>query len=195
MGESQRKKWEESDHVRVRSQPPPMRKRASVGFPCQRPDALGRLDRSGRSLLVRICRQRVSTHPRRHFPGFVEVGTYLGFGRAAAACLELAILALVDVCVRARMAQVAVPEDNGRVRFDHLEHMGAVSWRGHGGRRTRSRGRRERSCVAVLARRFWALFSTGPRGEEEEAWRYSPRRGGRGGRSRLDTRVLESEVA
>lgn len=29
------------------------------------------------------------------------------------------------------MAQMAVPEDNGGIRFDDLEHVGAVSWSGH----------------------------------------------------------------
>lgn len=58
-------------------------------------------------------------------------GSNLRFRHACLACLELALRALVDPPVRAGMAHVAVPEDEGGVGLDDLERMFALSWLGH----------------------------------------------------------------
>lgn len=68
-------------------------------------------------LLVELCR---------------SVTKILGFGRARPASLELAFGAFKDEPVRARMAHVAVPEDEGGVGLDHLEGMLAFAWFAHG---------------------------------------------------------------
>lgn len=58
--------------------------------------------------------------------------TYLSLGLAGPARLELAILALVDEGMRARMAQIAIPLDEVGVGLDHLELVLAVCRGGHG---------------------------------------------------------------
>ena len=58
----------------------------------------------------------------------------LGLGRAGPARLELAVRTLVDEVMRARMAHVAVPLDEGGVGLDEFEGMRARVWLGHGGR-------------------------------------------------------------
>ena len=56
---------------------------------------------------------------------------YLCFRCTWPASLQLAARALVYQRVRARMAHVAVPDDDGSVRLDDLEGVLAVYWSGH----------------------------------------------------------------
>jgi hypothetical protein len=53
------------------------------------------------------------------------------FVRAWPTGLQLAGLAFENIPVRARMAQIAVPEYQSGVRLDHLEGMVASSWYSH----------------------------------------------------------------
>lgn len=48
-----------------------------------------------------------------------------------AAGLELARLALEDVPVRARVTEIAMPKNQGRIGLDHLEGMIASAWDSH----------------------------------------------------------------
>jgi hypothetical protein len=57
--------------------------------------------------------------------------TYLLLGCAGPAGLEFAVRALEDEIVRARMALLAVPEDESGIGFEHLELVGAAVWLGH----------------------------------------------------------------
>ena len=50
---------------------------------------------------------------------------------ARPASLELALCALKNEPVRARVAHVAVPKNEGRVGLDHLERVFALSWLCH----------------------------------------------------------------
>lgn len=54
------------------------------------------------------------------------------FGGAGAAGLELAAGTFVDEPVRAGVAHVAVPEDEGGVGLDDPERVGALGRLGHG---------------------------------------------------------------
>lgn len=45
--------------------------------------------------------------------------------------LELARLAFEDVPMRARVTEIAVPEDQGSIGLDHLESMIASAWDSH----------------------------------------------------------------
>ena len=57
--------------------------------------------------------------------------TYLCFGCAWSASLELAVCTFVNERVRPRMTHVAVPDDDGRIRLDDLEGMLAVDRGSH----------------------------------------------------------------
>ena len=62
--------------------------------------------------------KRGSKQPRAYLPLFL---------RAWLASLNLTEFALVDEPVRAGITQAAVPKEEGRVRLDHQELMGATS--------------------------------------------------------------------
>jgi hypothetical protein len=58
--------------------------------------------------------------------------TYLCFGCTWSASLELAVCTFVNERVRPRMAHIAVPDDDGRIRLNDLEGVLAVDRGGHG---------------------------------------------------------------
>ena len=61
------------------------------------------------------------------FQLFTKKGTYLGFCCAWPACLQLALRTLVDEPVRSRVANIAVPQDEGGITLDHLEAVIALA--------------------------------------------------------------------
>lgn len=58
---------------------------------------------------------------------------YLCFRCTSLASLQLAARALVNHRVRSRMAQIAVPDDDGCIGLNDLEGVLAVYWVGHCG--------------------------------------------------------------
>lgn len=58
-------------------------------------------------------------------------GTYLCLGRTWSTSLQLAVGTFINERVWTRVAHIAVPDDDGRIRLDDLEGVLAVYWGGH----------------------------------------------------------------
>lgn len=98
-------------------------------------------------------RAPVQPAPNQGISGADVVDRLLGPLSTRAARVELAISALKNDVERPRVAEVAVPHNQGAIRFDHLERVCAVALNSHRG--MRSGEGRQRACKPPAQARGW----------------------------------------